>query len=462
MGDKLLVSLSTNKITIIPGKKSEIKATIKNTSDVTESYSVTVDGIDPRWCSLSTKNISLSPGGETELYLTIQPPLISSGEAVRYSANLKFISPSDSSNSTTVPIEMPVGLLLDFNLDLTPKKQVGRTGSFTISVTNTGDRPTTYTLEGNNPYSACRFQFKQQTIDVQPGQTVKVSLLVEPKDKPLRGSVESYKFNVVVTPVGSLPYQSKKASGELTYKPVLRTIPVFLLIVAGLIVVASINGLSSLGNISLGTIPNYILTINMDGKGTFSGAGTYEKGSVISIGVNPDPYWEFVEWIGDTDTVANRFRSNTELILNENYAVTAHLIPKEIPPTTISDVVFSPQSPSTLEFGEWVTMEFKYLTNVDFPDPDQSDLFILPRPLSNGSLTPDYISTPSPLHHPWQSEGEGGFTISPQPGEVIVDQIRFQIVNADRTIVKYEFFFPVNFTFRQDPSQEFEEQEFVE
>jgi hypothetical protein len=457
MGEELLISLPSNKIEVIPGKKSEIEFTIKNTSNSPGSHSIKVEGIDPRWLKLSTENISLSPGDETNVSLIIQPPLISSGEAVRYNVNLKFISTKDSSITTSVPIELPVGSLLDFSLDLTPKKQRGRSGSFTVNITNIGDRATTYHLEGINPYNACRFNFKQQTVDIQPGETAKVALLVEPKDKPLRGSIEAYEFKVIVTPHGSLPYQSKGIRGELTYRPVLRTIPFFFLIVVGIVVAASINGLSSLGNIRFVELPNYNLMINVDGKGTFSGAGTYEKGTVISISVNPDPEWEFVEWMGDTDTIANPFRSNTEIILNENYAVTAQLNPKLIPPTTISNVVFNPQSPATLEYGEWITIEYEYLTNVDYVDPGQDDVFILPRPLSNGSLTPRYLSAPSPIRAPWQSEGEGAFTINWQPGEVIVDQLRFQIVNADKTIVKYEFFFPVNYKFRQDDSQEFEE-----
>jgi len=454
MGDKLLVSLPSNKIEIIPGEKSEIEFTIKNDSDGEESYSIQVDGIDPRWFKLSTKDISLSPGDEANVSLIIQPPLISSGEALRYNANLKFISTSDSSITATIPIELQVGSLTDVSLELTPKKQKGRKGSFTVIITNTGSRTTTYHLEGIDSYNACHFQFKQQTVDIQPGETAKVALLVEPKDKPLRGSVEPYKFKVVVTPAGSLPYQSKVASGELTYKPVLRTIPFFLLIVASIIVFALINRPSSLGDVTLGTGPHYNLVINMDGKGTFIGTGTYEIGSVIPIGVNPDPDWDFVEWTGDTDTIADRFRSNTEVILNDSYIITAHLKPKIIPPTTISNVILYPQSPTTLYYDEWISIDFKYLINAGYVDPDQDDIFILPRPLSNGSLSPGYQSAPSPIFASGQSEGEGAFTINWwQPGETIVDQVRFQILNADKTVVKYEFFFPVYFRFQQDESR---------
>jgi len=450
MTDKLLITLSSDKLEVIPGKKTEIKAVIKNNGDTAESYSITFDGIDPRWYTLSAQNISLPPGDKSELTISVKPPLISSGEAIGYTARLKVTSTRDSSITTTVPIEMPVGSLLEFDLKLDPEKQKGKKGSFTVIITNKGDKPATYNLEGKDPYNACRFQFNRQTIEIKPGETGRVSLSVTPRDKPFRGSVEVYRFKVIVAPRGGLPYQSRRVNGELTYKPVLRTIPVFFLIITAILTAGVIGGLSSLDIDTTGTLPHYTLQINMDGKGTFSGAGIYEEGTVVSIGVSYDLDWEFVEWTGDTDILPNRFRNGNRIVINGNYTLTAHLKPLVIPPTTISNLVLSPPSPATMDYGERVTFDFEYLTNVDYPDPYQFDVFIRPRPMTNGSLTPGYLSDASPIQAPWQTEGKGAFTINEQPGEVNVDQIRFQIINAGLGIVVYEFFFPVNYTFSLD------------
>ena len=465
MTDKLLVTLPSNKIEIIPGKKSEIKAIINNASDLAESYSIAVDGIDPRWYTLSAASVSLSPGDTSELTLTIQPPLISSGEAERYTANLKVTSTRDSSITTTVSIEMPVGSLLDFDLQLTPKKQTGRKGSFTITITNKGDRPTTYAIEGKDPYNACRFQFKQQTIDAQPGETVNVSLSVEPKEKPFRGSVEAYKFKVVVTPHGSLPYQSKRASGELTYKPVLRTMPAFLLVVAVILIASAINGLSSMFSnlVEGGPSTSYTLTMNMDGYGTISGYGTYDEGTVASIRASADAKWEFVEWTGDIDTVSNYLSSGTTVLIDGDYMITANFSLRDITPHTVYNIVLNPQWPATLYYGEWIKINYDYIVEFNFLSDSGSDVAIVPdahilaRPFSNGALAPGYLVRGYNFLRPWDYEGESEFTINSQPGQVVVDQIRFQIMNADKTQIFHEFFVPVIYTFQQDDSLEYEE-----
>ncbi|UCG54160.1 MAG: hypothetical protein JSV32_06065 [Dehalococcoidia bacterium] len=452
MADKPVVTLSSDQLEIFPGKKVEIKASIENTGDRRGSYSIILEGIDPRWYTLSTQSIYLSPGDREELTITVKPPLISSGEAEKYTAILKVTSTTDPSIIVNVPIEMPVGSLLDFDLEISPEIRKGKKGSFSVSITNKSEHTTTYTLEGKDPFNACHYQFTRQNIEVLPGENVKVELLVSPKDKPFRGSVEVHRFKVVVTPHGSLPYQSKRVAAEFIYKPVLRTVPAFLLIVAVIVTAAVINGISSLNIDMTGTLPYYTVAINMDGKGTYSGAGTYEKGTLVTISVNTDPEWEFIEWTGNTEVLPNRFSRSNQIVVEGDYTLTAHVKPLVIPPTTITDLILYPDSPATLNYEDWVRFDFKYITNVDYTDPDQFDVFIVPRPLSNGSLTPGYLSEGSPIQAPWQSEGKGAFTINQQLGEVAVDQIRFQIINAGLDIVVYEFYFPVSYTFIQDDS----------
>ncbi len=462
MSDNLIVTLSSNKIEIIPGKRTEIRASIKNASNFDESYSIALDGIDPRWYTLSPASASLSAGETSELTLAIQPPLISSGEAKRYTASLKVTSTRDSSVETVVPIEIPVGSLLDFDLQLAPTKQKGRKGSFFVTISNKGDRPATYAIEAKDPYNACRFQFNQQTVDVKPGDTARVSVSVQPKDRPFRGSVEVYRFKVIVTPKGGLPYQSKRVSGELTYKPVLRTIPAFLLIVAAILVASSVNAISSLVSNSVGggSSTGYTLTMNVAGFGTVSGYGAYKEGAEVTIRANPDLRWEFVNWTGDIDTVRDPLSSRTTLVMDGDYNITANFREREITPHTVYNIVFDPQWPTTLYYGEWVKINFDYMVEFDYLNADGSDVDIVPdahilaRPFSNGALAPGYLVSGYNFLRPWDKKGECGFTISSQPGQVVVDQIRFQITSADKSIIFNEFFVPVLYTFQQDASLE--------
>jgi hypothetical protein len=105
-------------------------------------------------------------------------------------------------------------------------------------------------------------------------------------------------------------------------------------------------------------------------------------------------------------------------------------------------VVLNPLGPTTLNYGERVTIEFDYFIEERFP------VYITPRPLSNGEPAPGYLAGGSNQYDFFSGNGESEFTINPQPGQVIVDQIRFQIEALHRGAVLYEFLIPVNYTFQ--------------
>ncbi|MFC1866021.1 hypothetical protein ACFLYB_04850, partial [Chloroflexota bacterium] len=427
------------------------------TGDVTESYSITVGGIDPRWCTLSAQSISLPPSDKLELILTVKPPLISSGEAEKYTAVLKVTSKRDSSITATLPVEMRVGSLLEFDLRLDPQKQKGKKGSFTVIITNKGDKAATYDLEGKDSYNACLYEFSQKSINLQPGESGRVSLSVIPKERPFRGSVKTYEFKVSVAPRGGLPYQSRRVTGELTYKPVLRTIPAFILIMT--VIIAASLGVSLYpmdGNKAESSPPDYFtLTINMYGNGTPSGYGIYELGTIVSISVNPAPLWKFAEWTGDIDTIADRLSDNTSIVMDQDYTIMANLIKtRDIILNEISNVVFYPQSPITIDYGNWATVVFDFTTDVnliidvsDYDEPIWRDVYAEVRPFSNGSPSPGYyVHDYNLLRYSQQVESE--FTIDSQLDRVVVDQIRIRIQPADKSRVLNEIIIPVEFIFQ--------------
>ena len=218
---------------------------------------------------------------------------------------------------------------------------------------------------------------------------------------------------------------------------------------AVIIIISTIISIPVLGSCSGSGVPpitQYTLTIHLDttmavSDNTITGAGIYNEGTVVNIRANPDTEWEFVEWTGDIGAITNRFSNNTEIVMNGNYNITANFT---FPVIThnISNVVINPQWPATLNYGERVKIVFDYSTN------DKTAVFIFARPFSNGSLAPGYLSSGTIFYKPWQHKGESDFTISLQPGQVIVDQIRFQTVNVIQSKILYEIFIPVSYTFQ--------------
>ena len=225
--------------------------------------------------------------------------------------------------------------------------------------------------------------------------------------------------------------------GKIFRKPNLYSLAVFV------VVIGTVISLSMLGGCGDGpSVTQYTLTMNVEGSGTPGGADTYNEGTVVSISADPEPEWEFVEWTGDIDTISDRRSSSTTIVMNGDYTITARFRLQLITPTDISDVVFNPEWPATLNYGEWVAIEFDYFIDERFP------VYITPRPLSNGALAPGYLASGSSQYDFFSGQGESEFTISSQSGQVIVVQIRFQIKPLHEGAILYEFFIPVSYTFK--------------
>jgi hypothetical protein len=237
--------------------------------------------------------------------------------------------------------------------------------------------------------------------------------------------------------------------GKMIYKPRFRRSHIHRLLIAINIIIGILISLSVLGSCGGSGVPSitqYTLTVHLDttmaiGDNTIIGAGIYDEGSVVNIRANPETGWEFIEWTGNIVTVTNRFLNNTDIVMNGDYDITAHFTYPVIT-HTISNVVFNPQWPATLNYGERVRIGFDYSTN------DKSAVYVFMHPFLNGSVTPGYLYSGTNFYHPWEHKGEIDFTISLQSGQVVVDQIRFQIMNVIQTKILYEVFVPVSYTFQ--------------
>jgi len=108
-------------------------------------------------------------------------------------------------------------------------------------------------------------------------------------------------------------------------------------------------------------------------------------------------------------------------------------------PTLMSKIGLDPPSPNILGFNQDVTISFTYTTT------QTGGVRIFARPFAHGALAPNYAASGSPLYPIGSGTGSGTFTIT--AGDVTVDQIRFQILNADQTQLLFEGFIPVYYQF---------------
>lgn len=118
-----------------------------------------------------------------------------------------------------------------------------------------------------------------------------------------------------------------------------------------------------------------------------------------------------------------------EFFVNVDYTFVEH---------KVDLVSVRPDSPANLTTGDRVEFDFNYRTT------EASGVRIFGRPFTNGSPTSGYSAHPSPLHPTGEGTASGFFTLN-SPKEV--DQIRFQMWNADQSTLLYEYFVDVDYTF---------------
>jgi hypothetical protein len=106
---------------------------------------------------------------------------------------------------------------------------------------------------------------------------------------------------------------------------------------------------------------------------------------------------------------------------------------------SVTGIGLSPMNPNILDHGQNVNLTFNYQTD------EPGGVLIFARPFSHGALTPNYAASGSPLYATGSGTGTGFFTIT--SGPLIVDGIRFQILNASQTAVLFETVIPVHYQF---------------
>ena len=383
MSDKISVSLSPAKVKISPGESAQLTISIKNTSEIVEAYSIVIEGIDPSWHSLSASSLSLFPKDKEEVKLTIQPPKSSESLSGEYNITVKVVSGKDPSEFTAAQVGVDLGRYLIFDLGLSPTTAKGSKGKYKLSITNKGNVPTNYTLAGEDRDEACRFEFKPETVLVEPGKTTEVDLLVSPKKRPFTGRSKVYSFKVTATPHASPAGEPKSVEGQFECTP---RMPKWVLPAVGVALVVLIALIALLATMKGGhNTPPVISSISANPTSVAVG-GT---ATIVCYATDADNNPLTYDWTATGGTISGSSHTQTVTLITPNvtgsYTVTV----------TVSD-------------NKGGTVSSSVTIAVVAPTPT-------PTP------TPTSTSTPTPTPTPALSEGSIHIQSSPAGAKVIID-----------------------------------------
>jgi len=201
MADNVKVTVNPDRLRLNPGENGEIDITITNVSNVVDVFYTEMEGLDASWVRLDVDAVSIMPNDAINGILTIQPPRSSATAAQTYTAIIKVASRSDPSQQLSVPVVVDVEPFYSFEVDLRPQKASGARGFYTLSIDNASNVPLDFNIEGRDQEDLCRFFYEpHQRPNVPAGEKLDVSLLADPRQRPMLGRPKNYTFTLTTTP----------------------------------------------------------------------------------------------------------------------------------------------------------------------------------------------------------------------------------------------------------------------
>jgi hypothetical protein len=242
MASGIRLTMNPDMLPALPnGDPVESTIVVQNVGTTVDQYAMELDGLPTTWYSLSSASVALFPQDSDEAKLVIRPPKDITVKAGSYPFTVTVLSRADPSQSRRAEGILQITPLSSYDLDMTPRKVIGRRGRYTLSARNEGNGDLDLDLEANDAAEECRYRFQPgSTLHLPPGQQVKVQLTVAPRRGGMIGKPKPIDFQVRAKPSRG---EAKTVQGQIVHTPRLkswrpiRTVLFWLLLLAFIAVV---------------------------------------------------------------------------------------------------------------------------------------------------------------------------------------------------------------------------------
>ncbi|MBN2145897.1 MAG: hypothetical protein JW726_00860 [Anaerolineales bacterium] len=139
--------------------------TIANGGNIVAAFDIHVEGIEPEWVSIIPPRINLLEGERGTVNIAISPPRLPSSHAGAHHFAVIVTSPNYPGRSSLRGATITINPYYEFSVgELFPRSLrtswVKRTAETAISITNRGNSPATFRIDGSDDEKALNFEFK--------------------------------------------------------------------------------------------------------------------------------------------------------------------------------------------------------------------------------------------------------------------------------------------------------------
>ena len=219
------LTLMATMVRVEAGSMATLAFEVKNDSRLVDHFVVQVNGLPEEWVVLPSQPMYLMPGNRDTGQITFRPPRTSKSKAGAHPFEVRVVARAQNLFS---PAEQATLMIAPFQLyttELQPTR-IKRRGKAEVVITNRGNAPEAYTFYARDREQQIQYEMGATAVTLEPGQSEYVGFKLAPKKPIFFGNVESYMFEVGVSPAEDQE-TIQRHTGELVNQPFLTRAMIF-------------------------------------------------------------------------------------------------------------------------------------------------------------------------------------------------------------------------------------------
>jgi hypothetical protein len=192
-----------------------VRVQIQNTGANVDQFQIEVNDLDAEWYTVPAGALPLFPQERGALDLQIHPPK-GTTRAGSFPFSITVTSRADPSVTMQVPLTFTVPKVAALDVDMSPRKVIGRVGHYRLLVRNLGNADASLEFDATDPEEECEYRFRPEDLEIEPGERATIQLRVKAGRSNLVGQRKQYDFQIKVK-FG--PDQPKLVQGQLVHTP---------------------------------------------------------------------------------------------------------------------------------------------------------------------------------------------------------------------------------------------------
>lgn len=191
----LALHMARDAIVVEPGQRVAVKVDVENRSDQEDRVTLRVFGLDPGCIELPTEFMTVPPHQSSAITFAVRPPATYNAPAGRQHLRIEMVSQRYPDLKAAISARL---ILSGFEAEL-ESPEVRLPGRTVVTIRNIGNMAAEYKVAGKDLQRFIRFRGERENIQLQPNQTARVEMILEPSQSSWFGGGEKYPYQIEVT-----------------------------------------------------------------------------------------------------------------------------------------------------------------------------------------------------------------------------------------------------------------------